>query len=318
MLDLNMVPLAELYKELSATGLVRRLVELARDEDLGPEGGSAWETGDVTSRSMVGETTRAVGRVVARRGGVVAGVAAAEEVLHAFRADVDVEVKAGDGSKVETGETIAVLTGNLRAMLTAERTLLNLLSRLSGIATRTAGYVELVGGSRARLYDTRKTTPGLRVLEKYAVRCGGGFCHRMGLYDAALFKDNHIAGVPLAELPGVLTRASKRARDNAGRHGLRFVELEVDRLEQLKVVLEARGCGVGVVLLDNMHPAELREAVKMRDASGLGMQLEASGGVTSENLREIAATGIDRISLGTLTHGATWLDIALDVEEGGR
>jgi nicotinate-nucleotide pyrophosphorylase (carboxylating) len=164
---------------------------------------------------------------------------------------------------------------------------------------------------RARLYDTRKTTPGLRVLEKYAVRCGGGMCHRIGLFDAVLIKDNHIAGVGLAELAGVVSGAARKAR--AERRELQFVEVEVDSLDQLERVLTLERGVVDIVLLDNMGPPELRRAVQMRDASKCEPELEASGGVALQSVRAIAETGVERISAGTLTHGAVWMDVAMDV-----
>jgi nicotinate-nucleotide pyrophosphorylase (carboxylating) len=315
MTDLNDLDLPELYAYLSRSGLISRLVEIARDEDLGEE----WETGDVTSRALVLGGARANGLLVARRAGVVSGLAIVPEVLHFFRADVDLASARGieDGSHVEAGTVIGTLVGNLRTMLSAERTALNFLGRLSGIATRTAEFVSLIKGTRARIFDTRKTTPGLRHLEKYAVRCGGGHCHRVGLWDAALIKDNHLAGVSLDDLPEFVERAAKLAREEATRDGLRFMELELDSLEQFERLLAAdalRNAGIDIVLLDNMPADQLRRAVELRDAAKSRVQLEASGGIGRENLREIAESGVDRISLGTLTHSAPWLDIALDVE----
>jgi nicotinate-nucleotide pyrophosphorylase (carboxylating) len=313
--DLNLLPLPDLYARFNRMGLISRLVELARDEDLGEQ----WETGDVTSRALTTTGARAQGFLVARRDGVISGLAVIPEVLHHFRADVDFHPAKGiaDGSRVKVDTTIGTLVGNYRTMLSAERTILNFLGRLSGIATRTADFVAAIEGTRAKVFDTRKTTPGLRLLEKYAVRCGGGQAHRLGLWDAALIKDNHIAGVPLNDLPGVVQRAVKLAKEEALRDGLRFVELELDSLEQFECLLPSgvlgRG-GVEIVLLDNMPPAELKRAVELRDSAKAQVQLEASGGITRENVREIAQTGVDRISLGALTHGATWLDIAMDVE----
>lgn len=313
--DLNTLPLDELYKWLSRSGLITRLLELARDEDLGRD----WELGDVTSRALTLPTDRARGMLVSRRAGVIAGLAVVPEILHLFKADVDLISGKGidDGAKVDAGTVIGTLVGNHRAMLGAERTLLNVLGRLSGIATRTAEFAALTAGTPARIYDTRKTSPGMRVLEKYAVRCGGGFMHRLGLHDAALIKDNHIAGVPVDQLAGVVARAVKRAREEALREGLRFIELEVDSLEQFKALLAAeafKSGGVDIVLLDNMPAEQLREAVRLRDEAKVRVRLEASGGISKDNIVEIAGTGVDRISLGTLTHGATWLDVALDIE----
>lgn len=320
-MDINALALPELFDHLNRHGLVQRLVELARDEDWG----SNPDVGDVTSKAAIGATARGTARIVAREAGVLCGVRVAPMVLHAFKADVDLDVRTRDGETLTPGQLIAEITGSLRGILAAERTMLNVLGRLSGVATRTAAMVAVVRGTGVKLLDTRKTTPGLRVLEKYAVRCGGGQCHRVGLYDAALLKDNHLAGVSDGELPAFIKRTVKRAGDEADREGLAFVEVEVDTLEQLGAILKAGGgpgCGVGIVLLDNMTPEQLAAAVGARNeqeaaagrAAGQApnLLLEASGGITVENLAAVAATGVDRISLGTLTHGARWLDFGLD------
>ncbi|MGE3322970.1 MAG: carboxylating nicotinate-nucleotide diphosphorylase [Phycisphaerales bacterium] len=322
MTDLNALPLDELYRYLAREGWITRAVELARDEDLGPE----WELsgGDVTSRALILAREQARGLIIARNPGVIAGLALVPEILHAFRADADFEPAPGiaDGAAVRAGATIGFIAGNRRSMLSAERTVLNFLGRLSGVATRVADHVALIAGSRAKLFDTRKTTPGLRALEKYAVRCGGGCCHRLGLYDAALIKDNHLAGLSLAELPAAVVRSVRLAREEAPREGLRFVELEVDHLDQFQALLKADAVfgpsAVQIVLLDNMSPADLARAVALRDAAGARVLLEASGGITRDNLPAVAATGVDRISLGSLTHAATWLDVALDIESAAR
>jgi nicotinate-nucleotide pyrophosphorylase (carboxylating) len=195
----------------------------------------------------------------------------------------------------------------MRALLTGERTALNFLQRLSGVATLTRRYVD-AAGSRAKILDTRKTTPGWRVLEKYAVRCGGGHNHRMGLFDGILIKDNHLAA--LGREPGAITKAVSAARAEAG--GGLPVEIEVDRLEQLE---EALACRPEIILLDNMSDEQMREAVARRAAVAPGVQLEASGGITLERIPAIAATGVDRISVGALTHSAPALDIALDYQD---
>jgi nicotinate-nucleotide pyrophosphorylase (carboxylating) len=313
-MDWNALSLAEMYRELRGTGLVARLLELARDEDLGGwRAGEDWEsTGDPTSRAITLATHRSGAEVVCREAGVVSGLAVIGDVLDVFRADVDFVPRVFDGDRVGDGAVLGELKGNTRGMLAVERTVLNLVGRLSGIATRTAEFVAAVSGTKAQILDTRKTTPGMRVLEKYAVRCGGGVCHRMGLYDAGLFKDNHLAVVKPEVMAATLAGAVRRAHDAAGRAGLDFVEVEVDNLEQLKAILGAGGCGCGLVLLDNMPPGVLREAVAIRDGMMPGMKLEASGGITLGNVAEVAATGVDRISLGTLTHGARWLDVGLD------
>jgi nicotinate-nucleotide pyrophosphorylase (carboxylating) len=341
--DLNLLPLPELYRELRATGLVARVVELARDEDLGGWRADDWETsGDPTSRAVAtpmqrGRATLAVRLGKGGGGVVVAGLAVIGDVLDAFKADVDFVPAVRDGGRIGAAGVggaeddargrvvLGELRGNVRGMLAAERTILNFVGRLSGIATRTAEFVAAVEGTGAKVLDTRKTTPGMRVLEKYAVRCGGGFMHRIGLYDAAMFKDNHLAELVAnsgawgmggaggkAGLAGELAAAVRRAHEAAGRAGLEFVEVEVDTLAQLEAILSAGGCGCSIVLLDNMGPAELREAVAMRDRLLPRVRLEASGGINLENVAEVARTGVDRISLGTLTHGARWVDVGLD------
>jgi len=218
---------------------------------------------------------------------------------------------------VAPGETLATLAGPARSLLTAERILLNLVGRLSGIATLTRAYVDAVRGTRARIYDTRKTTPGWRRLEKYAVRCGGGSNHRLGLFDAILIKDNHLALARQSAGTGHLTprQAVRQARDfadtMAAAHAAPpvIVEVEVDALEQLEEVL---GEQPDLVLLDNMSPDQLRSAVALRDRVAASVELEASGGVTLERVGAIAASGVERISVGALTHAAVSLDVALD------
>ena len=222
------------------------------------------------------------------------------------------DVSAPDGEAVAPGEAIGVLTGPVREMLTAERLLLNLMGRLCGIATLTARYVEAVEGTGAKIYDTRKTTLGWRYLEKYAVHCGGARNHRSGLYDAVLIKDNHLAftgekGLTPAD---AVRRAKEYVRQYADASGnLPLIEVEVDSLEQLKSVLTAEP---DIVLLDNMPPETMREAVAIRRAAGSGAQLEASGGINLETVRAAALSGVDRVSVGALTHSAISLDIGLD------
>lgn len=306
--DLNGLALPALYARLSAGGLVRRLFEIARDEDLGPGG----KPGDLTSLSCVDAEEPCKARVAARRGGVVAGLAAAEELCAVVAPEAKVSVAARDGDRVAGGAVIAELEGPLRSVLAAERPMLNLLGRLSGIATLTSAYVSAAGpGSRAKVYDTRKTTPGLRVLEKYAVRCGGGWCHRIGLFDAVLIKDNHIAGVRDADLAGVVALAAERARALSPA----FIEVEVDTLDQFRALLTLPAGTIDLVLLDNMGPDRLREAAGLRDAQRPTLGLEASGGVTLETIGAIAGTGVDRVSVGALTHSAPSLDLGLDIGE---
>jgi nicotinate-nucleotide pyrophosphorylase (carboxylating) len=306
--DLNALPLRHLFTELTSDKSLTRLLELARDEDLGPGG----VPGDLTSRVIIEPRTFGSARVVSRATGVLAGGACIPAVLALFAPAARADHHIADGRNISPGDCVATITGPVDQLLQAERTLLNLVSRLSGIATRTARFVELVKGTRARLLDTRKTTPGLRNLEKYAVRCGGGFCHRLGLFDAVLIKDNHIAHIPSNDLAKTVAAAADKAR-TLFPGAVRFIELEVDRLDQLGAVLSAGGAGVDIVLLDNMPAMTLAEAVRMRDRAGASVLLEASGGVTLDTIRAIAETGVDRISVGGLTHQATSLDLGLDI-----
>lgn len=293
----------------------RRLVRMAIEEDL--SGGQDW-----TTVSLVPAERRGAADVVARQAGIVAGMPALVAAVDELEFDLSVALQAEDATAVEAGTVLATLSGSVRDLLTAERTLLNLLGRLMGIATRTARFVQLASGSSARLYDTRKTTPGWRRLEKYAVRCGGGCNHRLGLADAVLIKDNHLAQA--AEAGGAAcdpAAAVQRAREFlSGPEGARagapadpIIEIEVDSLEQLADVLPA---APDIVLLDNMSLDQLSQAVAMRNDQAPGVQLEASGGIREDTLREIAATGVDRISVGGLTHSAIALDVALDWRAG--
>jgi nicotinate-nucleotide pyrophosphorylase (carboxylating) len=316
--DPNTLTLDALFDTLARDGHIRRLLELARDEDLGRTGPGSSSLGDITSRVTIEERTLGEARLVARQAGVVSGLRLIPMVADVFAATSHwaADLHAADGRRVEAGTTVAILRGRVRDLLAIERTLLNLVGRMSGIATRTADFVHLVHGTRARVLDTRKTTPGLRALEKYAVRCGGGLSHRMGLYDAVLIKDNHLAHVTPDKLAAAVSDASARARAVAIERGvdLSFIECEVDRLEQLQAILEAGGCGVDIVLLDNMSTDQMRTAVRMRDDSGVDIQFEASGGVNEHTIRNIAQTGVERISIGGLTHHAVSLDLALDMK----
>jgi nicotinate-nucleotide pyrophosphorylase (carboxylating) len=213
------------------------------------------------------------------------------------------EPQVADGTAVEPGTTVATVSGPLRSILAAERTALNFLQRLSGVASLTRKYVDAVAGHRAKILDTRKTTPGWRLLEKYAVRMGGGTNHRIGLFDGILIKDNHLAGIG-----GDVQLAVEKARSAPGNDWLP-VEVEVDTLEQLNEALAAKA---DLALLDNMTLDQLREAVRRRDAAAVATKLEASGGVNLATVRDIAATGVDRISIGAITHSAPALDIGLD------
>jgi nicotinate-nucleotide pyrophosphorylase (carboxylating) len=279
------------------TAAARAIIGLALAEDLG-------DTGDRTTLATIPASTQATAAFVARVPGVVAGTPVAAMVCHAVDPKLKVAFTVEDGYVNDAKTTVGTVTGSLRSILIAERTALNFLQRLSGVATLTAKYVAAVAGTRAVILDTRKTTPGWRLLEKYAVRCGGGVNHRIGLYDAILIKDNHIAGVG-----GDVVVAVERARALPGNAGLP-VEIEVDSLEQLTQVLTVKP---EIVLLDNMSAAMMTEAVAIRDATNRSTLLEASGGVTLATVAGIAATGVDRISVGAITHSATALDIALDV-----
>ena len=303
MIDLNTLSLAHLFDEITSDGSLDRLLAAARCEDLG-------DFGDVTTSAIVDAelTARAAG--VARGAGVVSGMAAVGRILESFDCAAEVDLVARDGATCEAGEVLWRLHGLLAPILGAERTLLNIVGRLCGIATLTARYVREISGTGAVVCDTRKTTPGLRALEKYAVRCGGGTLHRSGLHDAVLMKDNHLAHLDINELTAAVTRAATAAR---ARHDLRFVEVEVDGIEQLEQVLACPEGLIDIILLDNMSPEILRDAVAMRDALRPGLLLEASGGIDLDTIATVARTGVNRISVGALTHGATSLDVGLEV-----
>lgn len=302
-LDWNALSLPAYYEAIGATGLVRRAIELARDEDLG-------QAGDVSSAAMIAEGVTGCAALAARAPGVAAGLACVPDILQVFGGRCRWAPAMQDGERVEAGQGAGEITGPLADILAIERTMLNMVCRLSGVATLTATYVKVVAGTRAKIFDTRKTTPGLRMLEKYAVRCGGGMSHRMGLFDAALLKDNHLAHIPEGTLGERIAQAAARAR---GAGPISFVEVEVDTLAQLREVLTLPSGVVDIVLLDNMAPPTLAEAVALRDRSGARPQLEASGGVSMESLRAIAETGVERISVGRLTHSAPALDFGLDL-----
>jgi nicotinate-nucleotide pyrophosphorylase (carboxylating) len=271
--------------------LVRPIVDLALAEDLG-------RAGDITGQACIDPDARLSVVWASRQDGRVSGLSCARLALAALDPSATFEVVTSDGADAAPGAILARAEGNARAVLAAERTGLNLLGRLSGIATLTRAYVRLVEGTGATIVDTRKTTPGLRALEKYAVRCGGGVNHRFGLDDAILIKDNHVAAC------GGVGEAVRRARAHAGH--LVKVEVEVDGLDQLD---EALKHGPDVVMLDNFSLADLATAVSL--AKGRAV-LEASGGVNLTTVRAIAETGVDVISVGALTHSAPVLDIGLD------
>jgi len=272
--------------------LIEPIVRAALIEDLGP-------AGDVTSMACIDAKARLTANFVARGEGVLAGVACARLAFASLDRQVAFTTQATDGGGIAAGQRLARVEGDARAILAGERVALNLLSRLSGIASLTALYVAEVRGTKARIIDTRKTTPGLRALEKYAVRCGGGANHRFGLSDGILIKDNHVAA------RGGVAQALHRARAHVG-HMVK-VEVEVDSLDQLREALEA---GADIVMLDNFALEDLRAAVALTAGRAL---LEASGGVRLDTARAIAQAGVDLISVGALTHSAPALDIGLDV-----
>lgn len=267
---------------------------------------------DLTSIVAVSATQAAQALVVAREKGVFAGSAIFDVVKEAYPTELAVVPAVEDGSELEPGTVIANISGSARQLLAIERTLLNFLQRLCGIATVTREYVQAVAGTRARICDTRKTIPGWRQLDKYAVRCGGGKNHRMGLDDAVLVKDNHLARIDLHRLRAAVTDMVKATARLAPPPT--FVEFEVDTLEQFDQIAPVPG--VDVILLDNFSLADMREAVARRDELGLlgRLQLEASGGVGLDEVARIAATGVERISVGRITHSVRALDIALDIE----
>jgi nicotinate-nucleotide pyrophosphorylase (carboxylating) len=271
--------------------IIEPLVRAALREDLGL-------AGDLTTNAVVPREAQTRALFVARQPGVVAGLDLAQLTFALVEPSLEFSAAISDGAKVEAGETIATVSGQAAAVLTGERVALNFLGHMSGIATLTARYVAAVAGRKAQIVCTRKTTPGLRALEKYAVRAGGGHNHRFGLGDAVLIKDNHIA------MAGGVTAALKRAKQNVGH--LVKIEIEVDSLDQLR---EALTEGTDAVLLDNMSPAQLTEAVRIIDGRAI---TEASGGVSPENVAAIAASGVDLIAIGWLTHSAPTLDIGLD------
>ena len=273
-------------------------IAIALREDLG--------AGDTTTEFFVPDGLRALGRIIARERAVVAGGATAAEVFRRVDPKLNVEILQPDGAALTGGETILEVRGAACSILTAERVALNFLQRLSGIATLTRQFVEALGKSRAKILDTRKTTPGLRALEKAAVVAGGGANHRSNLSEMVLVKDNHLsAGVGFSGFVSAIQRLRQE------RPGIR-IEVEAERLEQVRSFLEIEG--IDVILLDNMEPSEMREAV----AAGKGkVKFEASGGITLKNVRRIAATGVDYISVGALTHSARSIDLSLELTHVG-
>lgn len=270
------------------------LIALALAEDIGP--------GDVTVEFFTDPARRSRARIFAKQACVVSGCEVAAEVFRRVDPELDVVIEARDGDAVSPGATVLRLAGATGSILSGERTALNFLQRLSGVATLTRRYVDAVAGTPCRILDTRKTTPGFRKLEKAAVLAGGGTNHRFGLHDMAMVKDNHLAGGLGSERLAAGIRALRAARP-----GLR-VEVEADTLDQVRAFFALDG--IDVVLLDNMPLDEMREAVRLRPA---GMQIEASGGITLGNVRAVAECGVDFISIGALTHSAPAVDLSLEI-----
>ncbi len=295
----------------SLAASARTLAEIAGREDLD-------QRGDITT-SLIDAEQPALFVLLAKQPGVFCGRAVAEPVLAVFDGGLSVSWLEGadDGAVLSGGRTeLATVRGRLADILGAERTLLNFLQRTSGVATLTRRYVDAVAGTRARIYDTRKTIPGWRLLDKYAVRCGGGHNHRAGLYDAVLLKDNHLAGIETPQLAARVFEMLNRATGLDPQPA--FVEVEAASLEQVRQLF--RIVGIDVVLLDNFSLDELKAAVALRDSLGLAgkIELEASGGVALDTVRAVAETGVDRISVGALTHSAPALDLSLKrIDAGG-
>jgi nicotinate-nucleotide pyrophosphorylase (carboxylating) len=290
---------------------LKDLIQLARREDLA--------TDDVTSRLTVSADAVGVGTLLQKEVGVAAGLPIVEMICRAYDERLKVEMIPGfhmdliEGRFSDSRPTpLLRIRGPLRSLLSAERVVLNFLQRISGVATQTHRFVRRVAGTGAKIYDTRKTLPGFRLLDKYAVRCGGGHNHRSGLFDGLLVKDNHLAAVGLKGLQDHLSSVVAQSRSE---DPTRLIEIEVDTLEQLQEVLKIDG--VHVILLDNMDCPRMETAVRMRNETGRKgqIELEASGGVSLETVRSIASTGVERIAVGALTHSAPALDIGLDVED---
>jgi len=272
---------------------LQKLIEACLAEDIG--------TGDITTNSIVPPGSRTKGIIHAKEAGVIAGVPVAEAVFRFLSPNIDFQPKVQDGERVRPGTVIAEIEGDAGVILTGERLALNFLQRMSGIATRTAGLVEKVKGYNTKLVDTRKTTPGLRLLEKYAVRIGGGFNHRFGLYDAVLIKDNHI------QVAGGISQAMALARQNISH--MTKIEVEVETLTGVTEALEA---GADIIMLDNMDQSMMQEAVALVNGRAL---IEASGGINEDTIVAVAAVGVDIISVGALTHSVKALDLSLDIKQ---
>jgi nicotinate-nucleotide pyrophosphorylase (carboxylating) len=270
---------------------IKTFISNALKEDIGP--------GDLTTEALIPPDIEGRAELIAKEPLILAGIEVAREVFHQINQDINFLGRHTDGEELSASTVIATISGQLASLLTAERVALNLMQRLSGIATLTRQYVKRTEGTKARIVDTRKTTPGLRALEKYAVRIGGGKNHRFGLFDGILIKDNHIAAV------GSLTEAVKRAREKAP-HTLK-IEVETENIDQVR---EAISAGAEIIMLDNMGIETMKEAVRLINGKAL---IEASGGINLSNVRQVAETGVDLISLGAITHSARSMDISMEI-----
>jgi len=278
------------------SSLTDAIIELALEEDLG-------QRGDISSNFFIKENAIAYGKIIAREDCVISGSEIAAMVFNKVNPDINVDVKVNSGKSVIAGETIIIASGSARGILTAERTALNFLQRLSGIATMTRKYVDLIADTKAKILDTRKTTPGMRVLEKKAVLSGGGFNHRQGLHDMAILKDNHFAADMDMESLQIMINEFKETYPDA------LVELEADNISQVMKFLSLTN--VDVIMLDNMSVEQISEAIQLSKGDVL---FEASGGINLDTVLGIAKTGVDRISVGALTHSAASIDLAMDFE----
>ena len=301
-----------LNAQLPPDAVLKNLLKNFLQEDLGA-------AGDVTSNAMISARSKATAYVVARTAGVLAGARLVELLAGMVRPALTVRGMVRgmvrDGERVREGQKVFCISGSLRGILLLERTMLNLLGRLSGVATSTNSFATQVKGTKARIRDTRKTTPGLRALEKYAVVCGGGVSHRAGLFDAFLAKDNHVAGLT----PQRMAHDIHQAIIAAHRHNtLKFAMVEVDTLDQLDALLRLPNGVIDAILLDNMSLITLRKAVALRDRLAPGVQLEASGGVTLKTVAAIAQCGVDFVSVGAITHSAPQIDFAMDIQSPSR
>ncbi len=279
----------------AARQAAEQLVTMALAEDFG-------ERGDVTSTLFIDPARQGQVDIGVRKPGALAGLPIVPLVLQQVESSIEWTPRIEDGDRIQPSQVVGTLSGPVQKILMAERTILNFLTHLSGVATLTSRYADLVAGTQARILDTRKTLPGYRLLEKYAVCCGGGENHRMGLYDAVMLKDNHLASMTHSHPEQIV--ADVRARYE----GIQII-VEVDRFEQIETVL---GWQPDVILLDNMPPDELLKAVQLRDRQASGVQLEASGGITLQTVAEVAQSGVDRISVGEITHSAPSLDLGFD------